>query len=103
MKATRASRSGKTLSRCFATYPRALPALFLAAVLGAGFAREVLAVAVTGARALLAAAALSDFGFAADFFATAFLAGLLAGLLGRFGAFAYASPLAGFSSLAGFS
>ena len=80
MKATMASRAGKPLSRCFAhVYPLALPALFLAAVLaaGGGFAGEVLAVAVTGARALLAA---SDFGLAADFFAAAFLAG--------FGAFA---------------
>src|SRR5450432_69614 len=108
MKATRASRSGKTLSRCFATYPLALPALFLAAVLGVGFAGEVLAVAVTGARALLAAAALSDFGLVADFFATAFLAGLLAGLvaglvaglLEGLGVLASASTLAGFSALA---
>src|SRR4051812_14413422 len=62
MKATMASRVGKTLSRCFATYPLALPALFLAAVL-AGLAGEVFAVAVTGARALLAA---SDLGLAVD-------------------------------------
>src|SRR5450432_4354649 len=96
IKATRASRSGKTLSRCFATYPLALPALFLAEVLGAGFAGDVLAVAVTGARALLAAAALSVFGLAADFFAAAFLAGLLEGLA----AFASAATLAGFSALA---
>src|SRR3954471_2542263 len=74
MKATMASRAGKTLSRCFATYPLALPALFLATGF-AGLAGEVLAFAVTGARALLAAAALSDFGLAADFFAAAFLAG----------------------------
>ena len=40
---------------------------------GAGLAGEVFAFAVTGARALLMA---SDFGFATDFFATAFLAGL---------------------------
>jgi len=47
-----------------------LPALF-AGVLdgGAGFAGDVLAVAVTGARALLTA---SDFDFAVVFFVTAF-------------------------------
>src|SRR3984957_2138169 len=91
IKATMASRLGKTLSRCFATsvrwpYPLALPALFLAT----GFvvlAAEVFAVAVTGARALLAA---SDFGFAAAFFAAGFLAG--------FAAFASVSALAGFAA-----
>src|SRR6185436_15675728 len=56
------------------TYPRALPALFFAGVLGAvaGFAADVLAADATGARALLTA---SDFGFGAAFFAAAFLAG----------------------------
>ena len=34
-KATMASRAGKPLSRCFATYPRALPALFFAGALAA--------------------------------------------------------------------
>jgi hypothetical protein len=48
-----------------------------------------LAVAVTGARALLTA---SDFGFAADFFATAFLTGL--------GAVASTAALSGFAALA---
>src|ERR1700722_5203911 len=97
MNATMASRSGKTLSRCLATlsaclYPLALPTLFLAT----GFttlAGEVVDIAVTGARALLAAL---DFGFAAVFFATAFLTG--------FGALAAASTLsealAGFAALA---
>src|SRR6201996_2421354 len=83
-----ASRLGKTLSRSFATsvrwpYPLALPALFLAT----GFvvlAAEVFALAVTGARALLAA---SDFGLAAAFFAAGFLAG-----------FASASAFAGFAA-----
>src|SRR6266850_2201394 len=92
IKATIASRSGKTLSRCFATYPLALPALFLAT----GFvvlAGEVLAVAVTGARALLTA---SDLGFAAGFVAAFFAAAFLAG----FGAFTSASALAGFAALA---
>ena len=56
----------------------------------AALAGDVFAVAVTGARALLAA---SDFGFAAVFFAAAFLAG--------FGAFASAATLAGFAALAG--
>src|SRR4051812_29888685 len=73
MKATMASRPGKPLSCFLFTYPRALPALFFAGVLGAveGFA-DVLAAVATGARALLTA---SDFGFAAAFFAAAFLAG----------------------------
>src|ERR1700730_264848 len=72
-------------------YPRALPALFFAGVLdgGAGLAGDVLAVAVTGARALLTA---SDFGFAEDLFATAFLAGR--------GAAASVSAFAGFPALA---
>src|SRR5450755_768752 len=69
-------------------YPLALPTLFLATGF-ATLAGEVVAVAVTGARALLAA---TDFGFAADFFATAFLAG--------FGALAAASTFAGFAALA---
>src|SRR6185437_12260237 len=72
MKATMTSRPGNSLSRCLATYPLALPALFFATGF-ATFAGDVLAVAVTGARALLVA---SDFGFAAGFFAAAFLAGL---------------------------
>src|ERR1700748_2605192 len=75
MKATMASRLGKPLSRCFATsvrwsYPLALPALFLATVFVV-LAAEVFAVAVTGARALLAA---SDFGLAAGFFGAGFFA-----------------------------
>src|ERR1700688_1807806 len=69
-------------------YPLALPTVFFATGF-ATLAGEVVAEAVTGARALLAA---SDFGFAADFFATAFLAG--------FGALAAASTLAGFVALA---
>src|ERR1700688_3160727 len=76
-------------------YPRALPALFFAGVLaaGAGFAGEVFAAAVTGARALLTASDLaSDLGLAADFFAAAFLAG--------FAAVAAASTLAGLAALA---
>src|SRR5438309_10263484 len=74
IKATMASRPGKPLSCFLFTYPRALPALFFAGVLGAvaGFAADVLAADATGARALLTA---SDFGFAAAFFAAAFLAG----------------------------
>src|ERR1700692_4670221 len=80
IKATMASRLGKTLSRRWATrsasYPLALPALFLATglvVLAAEvLVAEVLAVAVTGARALLAA---SDFGLAAAFLIAAFFAG----------------------------
>src|ERR1700761_1613921 len=73
-----ASRSGKTLSRSFATsvlrpYPLALPALFLATVLGL-LAADVFALAVTGARALLVA---SDFGLAAAFFPAAFLVGFV--------------------------
>src|SRR6185436_2002381 len=69
-----ASRLGKPWSCCFFTYPRALPALFLAGVLdgAAGLAADVLAADATGARALLTD---SDFGFAAAFFAAAFLAG----------------------------
>src|SRR6186713_2053488 len=67
-KATMASRLGKPLSYLRFTYPRALPALFFAGVLGAvgGFAADVLAADPTGARALLTA---SDFGFAAAFLA----------------------------------
>src|ERR1700722_4664043 len=79
------SRPKLTLS---SRYPLALPTVFLATGF-ATLAGEVVAEAVTGARALLAA---SDFGFAADFFATAFLAG--------FGALAAASTLAGFAALA---
>src|ERR1700723_1312035 len=81
-----ASVDGKPLSRCRATlsaclihlsYPLALPALFLAAGLAAFDAEvfETEVLAVTGARALEVA---SGFGLAADFFATAFLAGLAA-------------------------
>jgi hypothetical protein len=67
-----ASRLGKLCSRALAkSYPLALPALFFATGF-VGFAGDVFAFAVTGARALLTA---SDFGFAADFFAAAFLAG----------------------------
>src|ERR1700678_4035454 len=69
-------------------YPLALPTVFLATGF-ATLAGEVVADAVTSARALLAA---SDFGFAAAFFATAFLAG--------FAVFATASTLAGFAALA---
>src|SRR5207237_9563547 len=74
IKATMASRLGKPLSCFLFTYPRALPALFFAGVLGAvaGFAADVLAADATGARALLTA---SDFGFAVAFFAAAVLAG----------------------------
>src|SRR3954452_22170329 len=84
MKATMASRAGKPLSCLLFTYPRALPALFFAGVLGAaaGFAAEVFAAAATGARALLTA---SDLGFAAAFFTAAFLAGF--GASGSVGAF----------------
>ena len=69
-----ASRLGKPWSCFFFTYPRALPALFLAGVLDglAGLAADVLAADATGARALLTE---SDFGFAGAFFAAAFLAG----------------------------
>jgi len=70
------SRPGNSLSRCLDTYPLALPALFFATGF-ATFAGDVLAVAVTGARALLVA---SDFGLAAGFFAAVFLVGLAAGL-----------------------
>ena len=81
MKATMVSRPGKPWSCFVFTYPRALPALFFAGVLGAvgGFA-EVLAAAATGARALLTA---SDFGLVAAFFTVAFLAGLGASRSGR--------------------
>jgi hypothetical protein len=69
-----------------------LPALFFAGVLDgdAGFAGDVLAVDVTGARALLTA---SDFGFVTDFFAAAFLAGFATA----------ASASAAFAALAGFA
>src|SRR4030081_2033492 len=70
-------------------YPRALPALFFAGVLAAGFAADGLAADVTGPRALLTA---SDFGFVADFLAAAFLTG--------FGALASASAFTGFAALA---
>src|SRR6478609_4214062 len=66
-------RDGKPWSGFRFTYPRALPALFLAGAFAcvAGFAADVLA-AFTGARALLTA---SDFGLAGAFFTAAFLAG----------------------------
>src|SRR5207245_929061 len=94
IKATMASRLGKPLSCFLFTYPRALPALFFAGVLGAvaGFAADVLAADATGARALLTA---SDFGFAAAFFAGAFLAG--------FGASASAALAAAFFGAAFFA
>src|SRR5947207_11094371 len=69
-----ASRAGKPVSGLRFTYPRALPALFLAGAFaaGAGFAADVLAAGATGARALLTA---SVFGLLAAFFTAAFLAG----------------------------
>src|SRR5947199_6720824 len=74
MNARIASRLGKLCSRCLAnSYPLALPGFVLATGF-AGLVGEVLALAVTGARALLVA---SDFGLATDFFAAAFLAGFL--------------------------
>src|SRR4051795_5100276 len=95
MKATMASRLGKPLSCFLFTYPRALPALFFAGVLGAvaGFAADVLAADATGARALLTA---SDFGFAAAFFAAAFLAGF--GASGSVGALGLALAAAFFGA-----
>src|SRR5262249_32974193 len=56
-------------------HPRALPTLFLADALVAGFAAEVFAAEATGARALLVD---SDVGLAAAFFTAAFFAGFAA-------------------------
>src|SRR5215471_545839 len=70
IKATMASRVGKPLSGFCFTYPRAFPALFFADVF-AGFAAEVLASALTGARALLTASDLDLAGFFAEDFFTA--------------------------------
>src|SRR3954470_21422015 len=82
------SGDGKFCSRDFGTYPLALPGFLL----GAGFAGlvgDVLALAVTGARALLMA---SDLGLPAAFLAAAVLAGF----------FSAASPLAASFFAAGF-
>src|ERR1700716_4695332 len=75
-------------------YPRALPALFFAGVLAAGFAADGLAADATGPRALLTA---SDFGFVADFLTAAFLTGFgaLASAFAGFAALAFLAPRLG--------
>src|SRR5207237_5255700 len=72
-------------------YPLALPTLFFATCFAA-FEGDVLAVAVTGARALLTAC---DFGFVTGFFTAAFLTG--------FGAVASTSVFTGFAGFAAFA
>src|SRR6184192_3331473 len=85
-----ASRAGKPVSGLRFTYPRALPALFLAGAFaaGAGFAADVLAAGATGARALLTA---SDFGLLAAFLAGFFVVSSPSAFAAFFGA-AFLAP-----------